>query len=604
MLRRSKHCPWDDSGSPEGADGDSGDLEEDVTARDRTLHVLTVDATPLGGTITAGVVSQMGSPFAEDTPRCIVSAAAAAAVEDADGNNIEWKPLKEVFSDEDWASAERLGFPLSVDPELRAAEQEAMPLLQATALRCEKHWHSYSRGLPLLSNATVEATEFMRQSLWRYGAPCHLRGVIWLTLSGVAMRMDENQGFCRALLERHRYMRGEHADAIEKDLRRTFPGHPYFAQGGVGMRKARNVLHALCWRNPLLNYCQSFNYLVAFILLVLDDEESTFWLMCHLLENLLPNDLYSESLIGTRVDQLVLQELVQERLPRLALHFSKVRFEAGTLVSAWVMVLFVTVFPVETVLRVWDCLFAGCAQPGSPSCVLLEVVLAVLKLRQHNLLQCDDAGDVVMCLNHSVRRLFDAEELMQVVVEMRLTPLTVQRLRRRLRPIVAEEHRQREQRRQAVQKRYLLRQQGATVETPRQHMGENEEGRKEVKESGRIRRVSAAVAAVDAQEQQQQQQQQPQLQQLAVPHSRVTHPHRCERPREPRQREYRDVFAGMGFADGARHRLQCGGQEPHHGHVGDARNCDGNMRRRTGEESCGREMESISAEVENREKSK
>ncbi|RNF03845.1 putative GTPase activator protein [Trypanosoma rangeli] len=366
------------------------------------------------------------------------------------------EPQPEVFSTVDWASAERLGFPPSADLNVRAAEVAAMPLMRLSAQRCEKHWQSSSRSLSLRTTATTKVAEFMQQAVWRHGISRHLRGVLWLTLSGVAAKMEENQGFCRALLKRHGYIRGEYAETIEKDLHRTFPEHRYFAQDGVGLRKARNVLHALCWRNPLLNYCQSFNYLVAFLLLVTDDEESTFWLMCHLLENLLPNDLYSETLIGTKVDQLVLQEILQERLPRLARHFAVVHFDVGALISAWVMALFINVFPVETVLRVWDCLFAGRSNTNEPTCVPLEVVLAVLQLCQNSLLRCDDAGDVITCLDNAARRLFDADKLLQLVRGMQLSPWTVRDMRRRARPAVVEENYRQERRRQELLERRQL----------------------------------------------------------------------------------------------------------------------------------------------------
>ncbi|RNF21619.1 putative GTPase activator protein [Trypanosoma conorhini] len=446
--------------------------------------------------------------------------------------------LPEVFSTVDWASAERLGFPPSPNVEVRAAEMAAVPLLRLSAQRCEKHWQSSSRGLPLLTNATTKVTEFMQQAVWHHGIPRHLRSVIWLTLSGVAAKMDENRGFCRALLKRHGYVRGEYAEAIEKDLHRTFPEHLYFAEDGVGLRKARNVLHALCWRNPLLNYCQSFNYLVALLLLVTDDEESTFWLMCHLLENLLPNDLYSETLIGTKVDQLVLQKLLRERLPRLARHFSAVHFEVGTLMSAWVMVLFINVFPVETVLRVWDCLFAGGSHACEPSCMPLEVVLAVLQLHQSDLLRCDDAGDVITCLGHAARRLFDADKLVRTSRAVRLLPWTLREMRRSARPAVVEDHHIREKRRQELLERCRLAEEEKMSRGGVRHL----RGRESAQE------FKAGTAAEGPQGM------------TAAPVSGHHRAASAPPPTEPHQREYRDYFAGTGFAEeiavNAWHRLK------------------------------------------------
>ncbi|PWU97160.1 putative GTPase activator protein [Trypanosoma cruzi] len=494
--------------------------------------------------------------------------------------SIKWTEMTpEVFSPVDWASEERLGFPPSSNLEVRAAEMDAEPLLRLAAQRCEKHWQSYSRGLPLLATANAKVEEFMRRAMWHHGIPQHLRGVLWLTISGVASKMDENQGFCRALLKRHGYIRGEYAEAIEKDLHRTFPEHRYFADGGLGIRKARNVLHALCWRNPLLNYCQSFNYLVAFILLVVDDEESTFWLMCHLLENLLPNDLYSESLIGTKVDQLVLQALLQERLPRLAQHFSEVHFEVETLVSAWVMALFINVVPVQTLLRVWDCLLAGWSHSSEHSCVPLEVVLAVLKLHQNELLRCNDAGDVLMCLDHATKRLFDAEKLVRLIREMRLSPSNVRQMRRSARPTVAEEQYRREKRRQELLEKNHLgyeKKNGGIIQ-----MWRSEEKEKD----------DVVVTVEDPQ---------------PISEAGISGQHREFVPAPPvesRQKEYRERFAGTVFVEvNAWHQIQKG--KSRLGNAGGAVDEDserpalsecavGTRRWRRREESVGLEMESI-----------
>lgn len=47
----------------------------------------------------------------------------------------------------------------------------------------------------------------------------------------------------------------------------------------------RNVLHAFAVRRPEIGYCQSMNFLVATLLLVLDhDEEEAFWVLSRVIE--------------------------------------------------------------------------------------------------------------------------------------------------------------------------------------------------------------------------------------------------------------------------------------------------------------------------------
>lgn len=60
-------------------------------------------------------------------------------------------------------------------------------------------------------------------------------------------------------------------EQIEKDLYRSFPGHPFF-ETGKGIQSLRNVLTAYSWVNPAVGYTQSMNFWVGMLLLFLDEE--------------------------------------------------------------------------------------------------------------------------------------------------------------------------------------------------------------------------------------------------------------------------------------------------------------------------------------------
>ena len=55
--------------------------------------------------------------------------------------------------------------------------------------------------------------------------------------------------------------------AINKDVERTFPGHPQFESRG-GIEALRRVLLAFSVHNPEVGYCQSINFLAGFLLLL------------------------------------------------------------------------------------------------------------------------------------------------------------------------------------------------------------------------------------------------------------------------------------------------------------------------------------------------
>ncbi|KAK7200081.1 GTPase activator protein [Novymonas esmeraldas] len=361
-------------------------------------------------------------------------------------------PVTSTSSLRDWSSAPRLGFPPPSDAAVATAEVASQPYRDAVEQKREDKWYRLCRGVSLLASATPESIVKLRAVARECGIPHHLRGVMWLTLTGMALKVDENEYFCAQLLRRNGYMTGPHADAIAADVQRTFPGHPYFSDKDVGIYKLTNVLHALCWRNPLLSYCQSFNFLAAFLLLILDDEERVFWLLVHIFEELLPNDFYGETLLGANVEQVVLEQLVEKKLPRIAAKFREAGLQVNTLVANWIMSLFVNVFPTSTALHVWDYVLCRTPTPGERTTAHLEVTLATLKLLDDaGLLGSggNDAGDLLVALREQTACLFDATALIRQAQSLAITQAELHQLRRQCKPAVVGQMKAREHARAA-----------------------------------------------------------------------------------------------------------------------------------------------------------
>merc|ERR1712023_216185 len=80
----------------------------------------------------------------------------------------------------------------------------------------------------------------------------------------------------------------------------------------------RNVLLAYSFRNRAVGYCQSLNFITGALLMAPLSEEDAFFSLCTIVEDLLPADYYTNDLLGARIDQLVLAELMRHELPALA----------------------------------------------------------------------------------------------------------------------------------------------------------------------------------------------------------------------------------------------------------------------------------------------
>lgn len=81
-----------------------------------------------------------------------------------------------------------------------------------------------------------------------------------------------------------------------------------------------------------------------------------------------------------------LDELITQKLPRLATHLASLEAEVSILATDWFLTLFATCMPAETVARMWDALF------NEGSKVLYRTALALLKSSEPALLACDNAG--------------------------------------------------------------------------------------------------------------------------------------------------------------------------------------------------------------------
>jgi hypothetical protein len=96
----------------------------------------------------------------------------------------------------------------------------------------------------------------------------------------------------------------------------TFPEHVYFENAGRGEHALRRVLQAFALHNPDIGYCQSLNFVAGMILILLEEEEA-FWLLLTIVEELLPADYYTKSMVGTYVDQFVLAHIIKKYLPKI-----------------------------------------------------------------------------------------------------------------------------------------------------------------------------------------------------------------------------------------------------------------------------------------------
>ena len=203
-------------------------------------------------------------------------------------------------------------------------------------------------------------------------------------------------------------------DQIELDLARTFPAnHKYErGQGGRnGNEVLRRILYAYARHNRRTGYCQGMNYIAAFLWLVMGDEEKAFWTFTALLDIILPGDVHAKDIKGTIAQYKILHKLVQTNAPRLAKHFRELEIDLVMIASKWLLCLFVESFPSTTAARVLDCLI----YEGEK--VWFRVSIAMLKMHEQKILECDTLPDVMIYLKDAFANQTDADELLTFAFE-------------------------------------------------------------------------------------------------------------------------------------------------------------------------------------------
>nr|XP_012464816.1 unnamed protein product [Gossypium raimondii] len=259
--------------------------------------------------------------------------------------------------------------------------------------------------------------------LVRGGVPMALRGEIWQAFVGVRRRRVEN--YYQNLLanetnsgdntNQKSYQSDGKGSAtrsacgpekwkgqIEKDLPRTFPGHP--ALDDDGRNALRRLLTAYARHNPSVGYCQAMNFFAAFLLLLMP-EENAFWTLKGIIDEYF-DGYFSEEMIESQVDQLVFEELVRERFPKLVSHLDHLGVQVAWVTGPWFLSIFMNILPWESVLRVWDVfLFEG------NRVMLFRTALALIEFYGPELLTTKDAGDAVTLLQSLASSTFDSSQL-------------------------------------------------------------------------------------------------------------------------------------------------------------------------------------------------
>jgi hypothetical protein len=137
-------------------------------------------------------------------------------------------------------------------------------------------------------------------------------------------------------------------------------------------------------------------------LLLLFEEEDTFWMMCSIVEDLLPGQYYSVSLYGVQVDIRVFRYLIEQYLPDVHDLFTEHDIDLTLICFQWFLTLYSNVFHIKYIFRLWDYFFLY------GSIILFQIGLIMLKQYEKTLTEFTNSTQIFNFLCE-VPQLFEYE---------------------------------------------------------------------------------------------------------------------------------------------------------------------------------------------------
>eukprot|EP00929_Paragymnodinium_shiwhaense_P042001 TRINITY_DN21810_c0_g1_i1.p1 TRINITY_DN21810_c0_g1~~TRINITY_DN21810_c0_g1_i1.p1 ORF type:complete len:560 (+),score=143.39 TRINITY_DN21810_c0_g1_i1:145-1824(+) len=235
---------------------------------------------------------------------------------------------------------------------------------------------TWKQALVLLAQGSEVVPEHVRD-LVRRGIPAPFRAQVWMLCGGAALRASARVPYDNLVLQ-GKELGGKVAADVATDVPRA--GAPIQWQKAL-----QNILLAFAVRNPSIGYCQSFSTIVR-CLLEFCDEAEAFWILCHIVERLLPAGYYTSEMTQLRVDLRVLESLTARYLQEISHVFADNDVSLSGAAAPWFSCLFLRTLPKPCAFRVLDCLLLEGPE------VLFRTALALLRMLQPDILAA--AGDV------------------------------------------------------------------------------------------------------------------------------------------------------------------------------------------------------------------
>ncbi|XP_068632503.1 ecotropic viral integration site 5 ortholog isoform X2 [Battus philenor] len=280
----------------------------------------------------------------------------------------------------------------------------------------EDLWSLWGR---IVSNWEVEwrrRNQFIRD-LVRQGVPHHFRGIVWQLLAGVDSSSDKK------LYASYIKAKSACEKVIRRDIARTYPEHDFFKEkDGLGQESLFNVMKAYSLHDREVGYCQGSGFIVGLLLMQMPEEEA-FAVLVKIMQQHRMRDMFKPSMAELGLCMFQLENLVQELLPDLHVHFQSQGFSTTIYASSWFLTLFTTTLTLPLACRIMDVFLSEGIE------IVFKVALALLTLGKDDLLSLD-MESILMYIQKELPTKAEADKngFMNLAYSIKVNPKKMKRL--------------------------------------------------------------------------------------------------------------------------------------------------------------------------------
>ncbi|OII73112.1 GTPase activator protein [Cryptosporidium ubiquitum] len=266
------------------------------------------------------------------------------------------------------------------------------------------------------------------------GIPCEIRGEVWCYLLGSDRMLRNNLNVY--LNELNGNIDKKIENQIILDLHRTFPNSKYYSNS-KNFNKANTlnrVLYAFASHDKSIGYCQSMNFIVA-ILLVNMNEEAAFWSLVQLVSNNRNKEFmvcswgnletyYGERMDGIIQDIIILESLCKKFIPEVSQKLESTGINFQWFALEWFLCFFVTSLPLTSIMEILDFIFCF----GSD--MLFNISIALLDLNRKKILSSVNMEECMNVLKNIAKNITEPSKLIRKATKYNICKSHIERLRK------------------------------------------------------------------------------------------------------------------------------------------------------------------------------